>query len=103
LLAAMASRVEVCNQVYNIAVGDGTSLNTLFALLRSKLSVHGVKFVSDPMYRDFRAGDVRHSLADISKAHRMLGYIPTQRVAGGLDLVMPWYIAQHANAKDQTK
>ena len=49
---------------------------------------------SAPVYRDFRAGDVRHSLADISKAQRLLGYAPTQRIGQGLALAMPWYIAQ---------
>lgn len=47
-----------------------------------------------PVYRDFRAGDVRHSLADISKAATRLGYAPTQHIAEGLALAMPWYIAQ---------
>ena len=45
-----------------------------------------------PVYRDFRAGDVRHSLADISKAATLLGYAPTQRIGEGLELAMPWYI-----------
>lgn len=44
------------------------------------------------MYRNFRPGDVRHSLADIGKAKRLLGYSPTQRIGQGLELAMPWYI-----------
>ena len=47
-----------------------------------------------PVYRDFRAGDVRHSLADISKAATRLGYAPTQRIGQGLEIAMPWYIGQ---------
>lgn len=82
------------NQVYNIAVGDRTTLNELFALLRDNLAAHGVSAGTQPAYRDFRAGDVRHSLADISKAATRLGYAPTQRIGQGLALAMPWYIAQ---------
>jgi UDP-N-acetylglucosamine 4-epimerase len=47
-----------------------------------------------PAFRDFRAGDVRHSLADISKAIHLLGYAPSQRIGQGLALAMPWYVAQ---------
>lgn len=82
------------NQVYNIAVGDRTTLNELFYLLRDNLAAHGVNPTAQPVYRDFRPGDVRHSLADISKAQRLLGYAPTQRIGQGLELAMPWYIGQ---------
>ena len=79
------------NQVYNVAVGDRTTLNTLFALLRDNLAAHGVCADTKPVYRNFRAGDVRHSLADITKAHNLLGYAPTQRIEQGLALAMHWY------------
>jgi UDP-N-acetylglucosamine 4-epimerase len=46
-----------------------------------------------PIYRDFRAGDVRHSLADISKAQSLLGYSPDYKIDQGLDEAMDWYIA----------
>ena len=82
------------NQVYNVAVGDRTTLNTLFALLRDNLAAHGVRANTRPVYRDFRAGDVRHSLADITKAQSLLGYTPTQRIEQGLALAMNWYTAQ---------
>ena len=87
------------NQVYNVAVGDRTTLNELYAQLHRNLLPHyphlqGAK----PVYRDFRSGDVRHSLADISKAQRLLGYAPTQRIAQGLALAMPWYVAQSRQA-----
>jgi UDP-N-acetylglucosamine 4-epimerase len=94
LLAATTSNPDAVNTVYNVAVGDRTTLNQLYVQLHSNLLPHcphlqGVK----PQYRDFRAGDVRHSLADISKAQRLLGYAPTQRIGQGLDIAMPWYIA----------
>ncbi|MDR3453494.1 MAG: SDR family oxidoreductase [Rhodoferax sp.] len=82
------------NQVYNVAVGERTTLNDLYAQLHRHLlprypHLQGAK----PVHRDFRAGDVRHSLADIGKARRLLGYAPTQRIGEGLELAMPWYVA----------
>ena len=83
LLAATTQNPDARNQVYNVAVGDRTTLNTLFTLLRDKLQAHGVPASTQPVYRDFRDGDVRHSLADISKAATLLGYAPTQRIGDG--------------------
>ena len=82
------------NQVYNVAVGDRTTLNDLFGLLRSNLDAHGVSNSVQPAYRDFRAGDVRHSQADIGKAQRLLGYAPTHRLADGIAQAMGWYVGQ---------
>ncbi|MBB1603858.1 NAD-dependent epimerase/dehydratase family protein [Variovorax sp. UMC13] len=83
------------NQVYNVAVGDRTTLNELYAQLHGKLLPQYPSLQdAQPVRRDFRAGDVRHSLADIGKAQRLLGYVPTQRISEGLALAMPWYIAQ---------
>jgi UDP-N-acetylglucosamine 4-epimerase len=95
LLAATSENPEATNQVYNVAVGDRTTLNQLyeqlhFNLLPSYPHLEGVK----PVYRDFRAGDVRHSLADISKAATLLGYQPTHRVCEGLNVAMEWYVQQ---------
>ena len=94
LLAATTMKPEAVNQVYNVAVGDRATLNELYAQLRSQLLPDYAQLQdAQPVYRDFRAGDVRHSLADISKASMQLGYVPTQRVRQGLTLAMPWYIA----------
>jgi len=82
------------NQIYNVAVGDRTTLNQLFNLLRYNLAPHGVDPTTPPVYRSFRAGDVRHSQADVSKAERMLGYAPSHRLAEGVAVAMPWYVAQ---------
>jgi UDP-N-acetylglucosamine 4-epimerase len=46
-----------------------------------------------PLHREFRAGDVRHSHADISKARKLLGYEPTHRIDNGLDEALQWYVA----------
>ena len=98
LLAATTKQAEALNQVYNVAVGERTTLNALFGLLRENLARLGVVSSSMPEYRDFRAGDVRHSLADIGKAQRLLGYAPTHQLADGIALAMPWYV-QRADAK----
>jgi UDP-N-acetylglucosamine 4-epimerase len=81
------------NQVYNVAVGDRTTLNELYEQLQINLlpSYPHLKGVQ-PVYRDFRAGDVRHSLADISKAATLLGYQPTHRIGEGLKVAMEWYV-----------
>lgn len=83
------------NQIYNIALGDRTTLNTLYAQIKTNLlPLYPHLQAAQPIYRDFRPGDVRHSLADISKAQRLLGYAPTQRIGQGLALAMPWYLRQ---------
>jgi UDP-N-acetylglucosamine 4-epimerase len=79
-------------QVYNIAIGDRTTLNILFALLRDNLAAHGVGASTQPVYRDFRAGDVRHSQADIGKAQRLLGYAPTHSIRQGVQAALGWYV-----------
>ena len=94
LLAATVEDEAATNQVYNVAVGDRTSLNELFELLRTKLLKsfpHLGTF--KPSYRDFREGDVRHSEADISKSMELLGNRPTHRVNEGLVNAMDWYIS----------
>jgi UDP-N-acetylglucosamine 4-epimerase len=91
LLAATASD-DGKDQVYNVAVGDRTSLNQLFAALRDALRAEGIQSVVTPIYRDQRAGDVRHSQADISKARQILGYAPTDRLYDGIFKGIPWYI-----------
>jgi UDP-N-acetylglucosamine 4-epimerase len=93
LLAATAPHPAL-NHVYNMAVGDRTTLKQLFELIRDNLVPQGVSPTVQPEYRDFRAGDVRHSLADVSKAHRLLGYEPTHRIADGIQTATRWYVAQ---------
>lgn len=94
LLAATTGNKDAANQVYNIAVGDRTTLNQLFARLHENLFAQFAHLKEyHPVYCDFRAGDVRHSLADISKAKRLLGYQPTHRVGEGLAEAMAWYVS----------
>ena len=94
LKAATTTRPGAVNQVYNVAVAGRTSLNELLRLLRERLLPrfpHLKNF--EPVYRDFRAGDVRHTLADISKARRLLGYRPDYGFEQGLDEALEWYVA----------
>jgi UDP-N-acetylglucosamine 4-epimerase len=91
LLAALTEEQRAVNQAYNIAVGERTSLNRLLQLLGSILGTH-----PRPTYGPFRDGDVRHSLADISRARRLLGYCPTHTLANGLKDALPWYVSRFA-------
>ena len=94
LLAATTTNFEAVNQVYNVAVGDRTTLNELYQYLLSNLLEHYPHLMgSQPVYRDFRSGDVQHSLANINKAKNKLGYQPLQNLKLGLELAMPWYLA----------
>lgn len=90
-LLAACSDLESRNQVYNVAVGERASLNDLFRLIESNLLDQREQTRADPVYREFRAGDVRHSLADIAKAKAKLGYEPTHRLAQGIVETMGWY------------
>jgi UDP-N-acetylglucosamine 4-epimerase len=93
LLAATSSNEDAANQVYNVAVGDRTSLNQLYFHLRNNLASQ-LSYIKDanPIYRDFRAGDVRHSQADVGKARRLIGYQPTHKIEQGLKEAMDWYM-----------
>ena len=90
ILAATAPD-EAKDQVYNVAVGDRTTLNDLFSFIKASLASGGVQVTADPVFRDFRAGDVLHSQADVSKAIDLLGYVPEWRIAAGIAQAMPWY------------
>lgn len=91
ILSALAQEQGV-NQVYNVAVNARTSLNQLFDILVRTLADNDVVYAKKPVYHDFRAGDVRHSQADVSKAARLLGYQPTHTILQGLQAAMPWYL-----------
>ena len=102
LLAATSETPEAANQVYNVAVGDRTTLNQLYENLRVNLVEQFPHLANaKPIHRDFRSGDVRHSLADISKAKGLLGYAPQYRVGEGLKEAMVWYLNQHVGSNMQ--
>lgn len=91
LLAATTENPEAKNQVYNVAVGDRTTLNQLFEAIQIALKDNGVDYNQPPTYREFRAGDVRHSQADVTKISTLLGYAPTFVIKEGIAEAMPWY------------
>ena len=93
LLAATSQEERSFNQIFNAAVGDRTTLNQLSFLLKSALGSFSVSSPGiQPIYRDFRSGDVRHSLANIEKAKNYLGYEPTHRIKDGITEAMEWYV-----------
>jgi len=92
LLAATTQNEAAKNQVYNVAVGDRTTLNDLYAQIKQALSSLNIEYPLNVQYRDFRAGDVRHSQAEISKSKRLLGYEPGFDIKAGIANAMPWYI-----------
>ena len=93
LLAATTQNEAATNQVYNTALNAQTSLNQLYQMIEERLieRVNGLQ-KKEPSYRDFRAGDVRHSRAEISKAVNLLCYHPSHKIAEGLDEAMDWYV-----------
>ena len=96
LLAALNQNLESVNQVYNIAVGVRTTLNELYAHLKHNLTPSYAHLKNtNPIYKEFRAGDVMHSLASIEKARKGLGYEPTQTIEQGLLMAIPWYQRQY--------
>lgn len=103
IIAATTDNVEATNQIYNCALGDRTSLTELCENLRSHLAEQ-FPHLNDhkPTHRDFRAGDVMHSLADISKAKKLLGYEPTHRIGEGLEEALGWYVNNNLQIKNQS-
>ncbi|OUR98829.1 LPS biosynthesis protein WbpP [Halobacteriovorax marinus] len=91
ILASFASE-DAKGEVYNVALGDRTTLNQLFQMLTEILKKHNVGYPKDIIFRDFRAGDVKHSQADISKAKNLLGYSPLFKIKEGLEQSMEWYL-----------
>lgn len=90
ILAAVTQKPGT-HEVYNVACNQRTSLDELFQHLSSALSKQGIHYQQQPVYSDFRPGDVRHSQADISKARTELGYQPLHDIIQGLEVAMPWY------------
>jgi UDP-N-acetylglucosamine 4-epimerase len=86
--AALVQNPAAVNQVYNIAVADRTSLNDLFNILKEEVGA-----TVTPEYGPDRPGDIRDSLADISKAQTLLGYNPQVRIREGLQQTLAWFKA----------
>lgn len=86
LLAATTINKHALNTVYNVAVGQKTTLNALYQMMCQKLNID-----KQAIHRDFRKGDIMHSLADISQITNLLGYDATYDINAGLDELLHWY------------
>jgi UDP-N-acetylglucosamine 4-epimerase len=91
ILAATAAD-DAKNEVYNVAVGDRTTLNDLYYSIKNSLQTKGLEVIGDPVYREFRSGDVRHSQANVNKSKNILGYQYSHNITKGISEAMPWYI-----------
>lgn len=103
ILAACRPLPESTHRVYNVAVGERTTLNELFELIKSnltRLDVPESVIAARPNYREFRAGDVRHSLANISAAQQEMGYKPTHDIRRGMTETIAWYLADYRKRKN---
>ena len=96
ILAATATSVDAIGQVYNIAAGKRTTLLELFEYISSNIQQFdsSIKIIA-PLFGDFRPGDVRHSLADISKAKKLLNYSPSHQIKSGISETVSWYLKNH--------
>ena len=92
LLAALSKHSDAPGKSYNVACGQRTTLNELFALLRDLVATRKPEAATaQPVHRAERPGDVRHSLADVSLATRLLGYEPVIQIKQGLEMAANWY------------
>lgn len=91
ILAATCIDEQARNQVYNVAVSGRTTLNMLYECIQQELSLNGISYEKLPVYRESRAGDVRHSQADITKIRALLNYDPMFDFKKGIKKTMPWY------------
>jgi UDP-N-acetylglucosamine/UDP-N-acetylgalactosamine 4-epimerase len=94
ILAAMSNNPEAINQVFNVAVGEQNSLKRLFELLKASFKAESRPYDLEPTFKEFRAGDVRHSLADVGKASQILGYLPEVKLSQGVNRLVRWWIEQ---------
>ena len=103
ILAATTDNPEAFGEAFNVAVGGRNTLNELYDLIKDQLNKsadhHQLSTIDQqPIYRDFRPGDIRHSNADISKAKTMVGYQPTHDIYQGMEEAIGWYI-ENLNGK----
>jgi UDP-N-acetylglucosamine/UDP-N-acetylgalactosamine 4-epimerase len=99
VLAATAALPPNDLNIFNVAVGDRTTLTQLHGLIRSELQrVQPQLMVPDPEHRDFRPGDARHSQASIERARQLLGYEPTHTIGQGMRELVAWFVARRVNA-----
>lgn len=93
-MAATVSRDELRNQIYNVAVGENTTLNNLYELIKLNVNEiskkHSLINSGKKIYCDFRSGDIRHSQADIKKIIEFLEYNNFISLAVGIKKTVKW-------------
>ena len=92
IISAITQKTDALNQIYNVAFGERNTLEDLYLLIKNELSFNRHNYKLNPIYREFRAGDVMHSQADISKIKNLLGYEPKFSLAQGIKAAISWYI-----------
>ncbi|DAB40607.1 MAG TPA: LPS biosynthesis protein WbpP [Sulfurovum sp. UBA12169] len=98
LLAGTTENTKAFGEAFNVAVGGRNTLNELYKIIVDNLSeqfkIQNSKFKipKGPVYRDFRAGDIRHSNANIAKAQTLVGYAPTHTIEQGMKEAIAWYV-----------
>lgn len=104
LLAATVEDDSVTGGVYNVGAGQRTTLNELYAIIRGQM-IERLDYTPplEPVYANFRPGDIRHSLADVSKIRNDLGYVPTHSLADGIREAMGWYLAMDTPPRPQRR
>jgi len=101
VLAGMTDNTKALGEAFNVAVGGRNTLNELYALINDELKNHVTEYEKqEPIYREFRAGDIRHSNANISKAKEMVGFEPTHDIYAGMKEAIEWYIEYMAVEKE---
>jgi UDP-N-acetylglucosamine 4-epimerase len=103
LLAATVEDASATGQVYNVACGRRTTLNELYAIIRDKTMERRRLSPPEPVYEAFRPGDIRHSVADVSKIRHNLGYVPKHSVADGIGDAIGWYLANDTRTNAQKR
>ncbi len=102
ILAATADNPQACSKTYNVACGNRTSLNELMAIIKKTLRIRGFEVEAiEPVYGPFRKGDVQHSLADISRAKKLLNFGPAYSVETGMEESIDWYVKSSTPAQAQ--
>jgi UDP-N-acetylglucosamine 4-epimerase len=92
ILSAITKNPDAQNKIFNVSVGEQTSLKQLFSLLKKALAQKSIYYERDIIYKDFREGDVKHSLADITRASALMGYSPSHKIEQGLIETIEWYV-----------
>lgn len=103
VLAATVQDNSPTGQVYNVGAGHATTLNELYEIIRSVIGERRRMKTPGPVYEAFRPGDIKHSVADVTRIRQKLGFLPTHSVAEGIKEAISWYLAIDTPPRPQPK